>query len=78
MPVKSQIQLKEEEVAMDAFAKVVWSALLEERSKQHGLQTIPPKQGESRSDSGLCEIPVSTSQASKAKILSYAMPIQPP
>ena len=78
MPAKSQIQLKEEELALDAFAKVVWSAFLAERNQSNGLQTIHPEQGESRSDSGLCEIPFSTSQVNKTKVLSHAMPIQKP
>jgi hypothetical protein len=78
MPVESQAQLKEEELAIDAFAKVVWSAFLAERNKQNGLQTIPPEQGEPRSDGGLCEISISKSQTNLSKVLPRTMPIQPP
>ena len=78
MPVESQPQPKDKEVAIDAFAKVVWAAFLAERSQQHGLPAIPSEQGKSGSDAGLCQIPISTSQTDPAKVLSHAMPIQPP
>lgn len=66
----------EEEIAIDAFARVVWSAFLTERIQNHGLQTIPCQQGEPSSSDGLCEIPISTSQTNKTRVLSHAMPIQ--